>query len=395
MQKQKVNWTERMEHSLVRIIQQKGADANQPFPVRVLLGFLKAVSWIFGAVVAVRYFLYNTGLKRRFPLGCQVISIGNVTAGGTGKTPVTELFARTLRDKGRKVAILSRGYRRKERPWWQRMFSQVVEPPIVVSDGKRILADSATGGDEPYMLASNLPGVCVIVDRNRVKAGRWAVRRLGCDTLILDDGFQYQKLRHSLEVTLVDSTNPFGNGHLLPRGILRESARHLSRADIVFLTKCSGDTGEVVEEIRKYNKKAKIVTCRHEPCVLRNVYTREELPLAWLKGKTLTTLAGIASPRGFEDSLRKLGARVIWCERYADHHRYDASEIIFALNKTADLKADALITTEKDAVRFPRLETTPVECHYLRIDIRILTGQECFEEIVSRVCNRGREGAAQ
>ena len=387
MQKQKVNWIERAEHSLVRIIQVKGADANQPFAVRVLLAFLSFVSRIFGAAVAIRGFLYGIGLKRRFPLGCQVISIGNVTAGGTGKTPVTELFARTLRDRGRRVAILSRGYRRKERPWWQRILSDVVEPPIVVSDGRRILADSATGGDEPYMLAANLPGVCVIVDRNRVKAGRWALRHFACDTLILDDGFQYQKLRHSLEVTLVDSTNPFGNGHLLPRGILRESRAHLSRADAIFLTKCSGDTSAVEKEIRRYNARAPIVACRHEPRSLRNVWTREELPLEWLKGKTLTTLSGIASPRGFEDSLRALGAKVVWCERYADHHRYDPGEIIFALNKTADLKADALVTTEKDAVRFPRLETTPVDCHYLRIDIRILEGMEHFDRAIDGICN--------
>ena len=174
---------------------------------------------------SVRYFLYRTGLLRRYPLGTQVISIGNVTAGGTGKTPVTEIFARTLAAEGRKVAILSRGYRRKEAPWWQRLFTQVIEEPLVVSDGRRVLLDSATGGDEPYMLASNLPGVAVVVDRNRVKAGRYAVNRLGCDTLILDDGFQYQKLKHSIEVVLVDSTNPFGNGNLLPRGITARARR--------------------------------------------------------------------------------------------------------------------------------------------------------------------------
>ena len=117
------------------------------------------------------------------------------------------------------------------------------------------------------------------------------------------------------------------------------------------------------------------------------MWSREELPLDWLKGKTLTTLSGIAVPQGFEDSLRKLGARVIWCERYADHHRYDSSEIIFALNQTADLHADALITTEKDAVRFPRLETTPVPCYYLRVDIEITSGAENFTAAVDRICN--------
>ncbi len=388
MRKAKQSGIERLENRLVQVIQEKGADENQPTGMRIFLGFLKGVSFIFSAVVAVRYFLYRTGLLRRYPLGIQVISIGNVTAGGTGKTPVTEIFARTLAAEGRKVAILSRGYRRKEAPWWQRMFTQVIDPPLVVSDGKRVRLDATVGGDEPYMLASNLPGVAVVVDRDRVKAGRYAIQRLGCNTLILDDGFQYQKLKHSIEVVLVDSTNPFGNGHMLPRGVLREPVRHIKRADIIFLTKCRGDTSAVIAEIRKFNKRAEIVECSHAPRVLKDVWSREEYPLSWLKNKTVCTLSGIASPKGFENSLRALGARVVWCERYADHHRYDSSEILYALNRTADMGADGLITTEKDAVRFPRFETTPVKCLYLRISIEILKGSENFQQIINRICFR-------
>ena len=388
MRKARPNGFERLESFLVKLIQEKGADRDQPASVRLLLGALKALSCVFAVAVGIRYALYRIGVLHRFPLGVQVISIGNVTAGGTGKTPVTEIFARTLAAEGRKVAILSRGYRRKEAPWWQRMFTQVVTPPLVVSDGRRVLLDAATGGDEPYMLASNLPGVAVVVDRNRVKAGRYAIKRLGCDTLILDDGFQYQKLKHSVEVVLVDATNPFGNGNLLPRGILREPARNLKRADIIFLTKCRGDVSAVKEEIRRYNSTAEIVECNHAPRVLRDVWSREELPLDWLRGKTTCTLSGIASPKGFENSLRRLGAKVVWCERYADHHRYDPSEILYALNRTADMGADALITTEKDAVRFPRFETAPVRCLYLRIAIEILAGGENFTEIINRICFR-------
>ena len=390
MRKARQSGFERIETSLVKLIQEKGADRDQPVGVRILLAFLKALSLVFASVVGVRYFLYGIGVLRRFPLGVQVISIGNVTAGGTGKTPVTEIFARTLAAEGRKVAILSRGYRRKEAPWWVRMFTQVVTPPLVVSDGRHVLRDSAEGGDEPYMLASNLPGVAVVVDRNRVKAGRYAVNRLGCDTLILDDGFQYQRLKHSIEVVLVDSTNPFGNGNMLPRGILREPVRSLKRADIVFLTKCSGDVSAVRDEIRKYNAKAEIVECTHAPKSLKDVWSREEFPLSWLQGKTTCTLSGIASPRGFENSLRRLGAKVVWCDRYADHHRYDSSEVLYALNRTADMGADALVTTEKDAVRFPRFETAPVRCLYLRIAIEILSGAESFDQIINRICFRRR-----
>lgn len=388
MRKARQGGLERLESYLVRLIQEKGSDLDQPFGINLLLHVLKGLSYLFLMVVSIRYFLYRTGLLRRYPLGTQVISIGNVTAGGTGKTPVTEIFARTLAAEGRKVAILSRGYRRKEAPWWQRLFTQVIEKPLVVSDGRRVLLDSATGGDEPYMLASNLPGVAVVVDRNRVKAGRYAVNRLGCDTLILDDGFQYQKLKHSIEVVLVDSTNPFGNGNLLPRGILREPVRNLRRADIIFLTKCRGDVSAVKEEIRRYNTTAEIVECNHTPKVMKDVWSREEFPLDWLRDKTVCTLSGIASPKGFENSLRHLGAKVVWCERYADHHRYDASEVLYALNRTADMGADALVTTEKDAVRFPRLETAPVKCLYLRIAIEILVGGESFTQLINRICFR-------
>lgn len=388
MRKARQGGLERLESYLVRLIQEKGSDLDQPFGINLLLHVLKGLSYLFLMVVSIRYFLYRTGLLRRYPLGTQVISIGNVTAGGTGKTPVTEIFARTLAAEGRKVAILSRGYRRKEAPWWQRLFTQVIEKPLVVSDGRRVLLDSATGGDEPYMLASNLPGVAVVVDRNRVKAGRYAVNRLGCDTLILDDGFQYQKLKHSIEVVLVDSTNPFGNGNLLPRGILREPVRNLKRADIIFLTKCRGDVSAVKEEIRRYNTTAEIVECNHTPKVMKDVWSREEFPLDWLRDKTVCTLSGIASPKGFENSLRHLGAKVVWCERYADHHRYDASEVLYALNRTADMGADALVTTEKDAVRFPRLETAPVKCLYLRIAIEILVGGESFTQLINRICFR-------
>lgn len=388
MRKAKQSGFERLENYLVKLIQEKGADQDQPAGIRFLLGVLKALSHVFGLVVSIRYFLYRTGLKRRYPLGIQVISIGNVTAGGTGKTPVTEIFARMLAKEGRKVAILSRGYRRKESPWWKRIFTQVIEPPLVVSDGRRVLLDATIGGDEPYMLASNLPGVAVVVDRNRVKAGRYAIRKLGCDTLLLDDGFQYQKLKHSIDVVLVDSSNPFGNGNMLPRGILREPVRNLKRADIIFLTKCRGDVSAVKAEIRKYNRNAEIVECNHTPKLLRDVWSREELPLSWLNGKTICTLSGIASPKGFENSLRNLGPKVVWCERYADHHRYDSSEILYALNRSADMGADALITTEKDAVRYPRLEATPIKCLYLRVAIEIFSGEENFTSIINRICFR-------
>jgi tetraacyldisaccharide 4'-kinase len=396
MRRARVRRIERIEHYLVRIIQQPGADQGHPWPVRALLATLKGISHVFRGVVLTRLFLYDAGIFRRYPLGCQVISVGNITAGGTGKTPVVEIFARELQKSGRKVAILSRGYRKKELPWVQRVLRGSIEPPRVVSDGKRLLLDSELGGDEPYMLASNLPGVVVLVDKNRVKSGRYAVKRFGCDTLVLDDGFQYQKLRHRLEIVLVDKTNPFGNAHMLPRGVLREPVRNLKRADFIFITKSDGRSEALRGQLRELNAHAEIIECRHRPRYLQNVYTAERMPLEWLKGRTLTTLSGIAVPQSFENSLRQMGARVIHCERYADHHRYHAQEIIDAVNRAADLHADALLTTEKDAVRFPRLETTPVPVYYLRVDIELLSGAENFHDAVEHICfkkGRGEENA--
>ncbi len=383
----KIKRSERLERYLVRIIQQPGADRNQPWPVRLLLSVLKGISLVFRQVVLIRLFLYRERLLRSYPLGCQVISVGNVTAGGTGKTPVVEIFARELQKQGRRVAILSRGYRKKELPWY-RKFEEKYLPPRVVSDGETLLLDSEMGGDEPYMLASNLPGVVVLVDKDRVKSGKYAVSRFKSDILLLDDGLQYQRLRHHVDVVLVDKTNPFGNGNLLPRGVLREPARNLKRADFVFITKSDGASEELRECVRKFNPKADIIECCHMPRFLRNVYSDETISLEWLAGKRVAALSGIAVPQSFENSLRRLGAALISFERYADHHRYQAQEIIDAINKAHKRGAAALITTEKDAVRFPKLNRTAVPVYYVRVDIEILSGANNFIDAIDRILGR-------
>ena len=182
-----------------------------------LRGFLKSLSWIFSVIVQLRLLLFRHRIIRASTLGCQVISVGNVTVGGTGKTPIVETFARSLQQKGRKVAILSRGYKSRRTPLWEKILKKEKQLPRVVSDGERLLLNSDMAGDEPYMLASNLPDVVVLVDKDRVKSGKYAIREFGCDTLVLDDGFQYLKLQHRLDIVLVDYTNPFGYNRVLPR----------------------------------------------------------------------------------------------------------------------------------------------------------------------------------
>jgi tetraacyldisaccharide 4'-kinase len=322
--------------------------------------------------------------------------VGNLTVGGTGKTPVVEKFARALHDRGRRVAILSRGYKSKAPPFWKkwwRRFTQAAEPPPrIVSDGQRVLLDSEQAGDEPFMLARNLPGVIVLVDKNRVKAGAYAIKKFGCDTLILDDGFQYLPLKGRLNLLLVDKTNPFGNGHLLPRGILREPVKHLRRASYVFLTKSNGERdAELEATIEKYNPGVDIIECAHRPQYLRRFGTPIEAPgarepLEWLKGRRVLAFSGIATPESFEKFLRDLGALIVARERFLDHYRY-ANEDFAALFAMAQAEgAECLITTEKDAVRIPEDYVCPLPLYYLRLEIDIIRGAADFDEAVGRIC---------
>ncbi len=360
-----------------------------PSTLRVLL---KGFSLLFSLIVQIRLQLYKHRIIRGNTLGCQVISVGNLTVGGTGKTPVVEVFARNLQQQGRKVAILSRGYKSKEMSFREKMIQRVTTgkietPPRVVSDGKRLLLDSWTAGDEPYMLASNLPDVSVVVDKDRVKAGKYAIKELGCDTLILDDGFQYLKLGHRLDIALVDRTNPFGHGHLLPRGLLREPMRNIKRAGFIFITKC-GDEGEpeLKEQLRKLNPVAEISECRHAAKYLKDVFGDETYPLEKLNGMKIAAVSAIAVPESFEKALEAFGAEIVYTRRFADHHRFSQQEIINTINWSIKRGAEAILTTEKDAVRFPFVERRDIPVIYMRVEIEMLSGEEEFMDWISRIC---------
>src|SRR3954466_16245359 len=211
----------------------------------LLRALLYGLSFIYDRIVQLRLYLYRKRVFRERALGCLVISIGNLTVGGTGKTPIVEKFARALHAGGRRVAILSRGYKSvPRRRDWRSWFRGESELPRVVSDGQSLLLDSATAGDEPYMLANNLKDVIVLVDKDRVKSGKFAIKELKADTLLLDDGLQYLHLKHRLDIVLIDRQAPFGNEHLLPRGTLREPPRNLRRASYVFITKSTGEPND-------------------------------------------------------------------------------------------------------------------------------------------------------
>ena len=359
----------------------------------IVLACLFMLSRAYRSVVQLRISLYVDRIFRQHIPGCLVVSIGNLTVGGTGKTPVVEVFARTLASKGRNVAILSRGYRSKNQPLWLKIRQMILNPeheppPKIVSDGKRLLLDYAMAGDEPYMLASNLPDVSVVVDKDRVKSSRYATRHLGCDTLVLDDGFQYLRLKPRLNIVLVDSTTPFHNHHLLPRGFLREPIKNVRRADYVFLTKSNGGAHirHLKRFIRRHNPRAEIIECTHKPKYLENVYTQERKPLEFLLERRVAALSAIARPESFEAFLRQLGANLVFTERYVDHHRYRQQEVIDFINSAIAHGADMILTTEKDAVRFPKLLRLDLPVYFLRVEIDILSGKETFNDCITRIC---------
>jgi tetraacyldisaccharide 4'-kinase len=383
-------WMESGETFLLEVI----LEERKGFKESMVRGILYCLSKVFQVLVKTRRFLYNFRILRDSTLGVQVIAIGNLTVGGTGKTPVVEKFARELRDEGRNVAILSRGYRSKPVPLHKWFLNKILlrddtTPPRVVSDGRSLLLDSEMAGDEPYMLASNLKDVVVLVDKDRVKSGRYAIEKFGCDTLLLDDGFQYWKLRgRRHDVVLIDRQQPFGNERLLPRGTLREPPSHLARASFIFITKSDGNTAELRRRIAEVNPTASIIECIHHPLYLEDVFTGQRSSLELIKARKVASLSGIAQPESFEQSLVKLGGELVYTKRFADHHRFTQQEILNAINRSKKRQAEAIITTQKDAVRFPKLDRRDLPIYFMRVEIKILSGAKDFQDCVRKICFR-------
>lgn len=382
-------WLEAFEEFAIDVILERRY-GKRAFALRWLL---YGLSWLFRGGVQTRLWLYRHRFWREHHPACLVISIGNLTVGGTGKTPVVEKFARTLQDHGRRVAILSRGYKSKKPPLLRRLQRKWLglerRKTRVVHDGRRLLLDSRFAGDEPYMLAKSLGDVIVLVDKDRVRAALHAIRELHCDTLILDDGMQYLRLKHRLEICLIDAQAPFGNEHLLPRGTLREPPANLRRASYIFITK-TPPTGNaaLIERLRRHNRTAEIVECQHQPLFLQNLYdAADRRPLADLRGKFIAAISGIARPESFEGSLIALGAHLEITKSFADHHRFTDRELQEFAARCSRRDLEFIVTTEKDSVRFPqKIEGLETPVYYLRVEIEILTGHESWESLVERLC---------
>lgn len=359
--------------------------------MRCLLRFASFFFWI---LVQVRLFLFRRRIKTVHYLGTFVVSVGNITAGGTGKTPVVELLSRSLAARGRKCAILTRGYKshdlEKTQVWLDKNGKRVKRVPKIASDGVTRYLSPLYAGDEPFMLARNLDNVAVLVDKDRVKSGIFAIEQLGSNTLILDDGMQFLKLKHEIDIVLVDCGFPFGTGSLLPRGTMREPRASLKRASYIILTKSEGKPqDELIATIRKYNKVADIIVTNHAPVLLENIFTGEQLPLEALKGKYVACLSGIARPESFENLVEALGANVEIRRSYPDHYWFDQEDLDAFVERCAERAMDMIITTEKDAVRFLRPGEMEVPIYFLRIQIDILQGQEKWDAMIDRICGLG------
>lgn len=323
-------------------------------------------------------------LKRKRDLPSCVISVGNIVLGGTGKTPAVELLARMLKTMGRKVAILSRGYGRRP--------TKTTDSLGVVSDGKKVLLGAEEGGDEPQLLARNLPGVAVLVGRDRFLVGSYAINNLGTDTLILDDGYQYSVLGRDLDIVTIDTGRPFGNGHVVPRGTLREPRDGLSRADIFLLTRVEPGLSlrALKSELRSINPEAPIIESVHSPICLENIVTAERIELSFLDGRSILALSSIGHPQSFEKTLEGLGAVVKDTLRFADHHRYSSNEVGRILQLAQKETVDAIVTTQKDSMRLePFRDLVLRSCEgmsggsinvlALIIELKIIRGREILD----------------
>jgi tetraacyldisaccharide 4'-kinase len=304
---------------------------------------LSVISWIYWVVIWFRSTLYQRGFFKTRQLPCKVISVGNITLGGTGKTPLVATLARELRQRGLNVGILSRGYKGMRE-----------KTGGVLSDGKRIYLTPTEAGDEPFMLATMLSSVPILVGKKRYAMGIQAQKQFGIDVLILDDGFQHLRIKRDVDIVLVDSRHVFGNVRLFPRGPLREPLRCLRRASILVLTKTdpSQPLAEIERMLRCHAPKISLYHSRYKPVSFLETASGERFPPQFVQGKRVLAFAGIADPGYFVYLLKDLGADVEQEIHFPDHYNYKPKDVVM-MREHKD-KVDLFITTEKDFVKLQR-----------------------------------------
>jgi len=323
----------------------------------VLRGALSAAAGAYRGALIARKACYMAGLFSSERLPVPVVSIGNLTVGGSGKTPLAALVATVLGDLGATPAIVSRGYGRRTRG------------VRVVADREGVRLGAGDGGDEPRLLAEQLPGVPVVVGESRYEAGRVAVERCGADALVLDDGFQHRTIAKDLEIVTVAGAEPWGNGRLFPRGILREPLSALRRAHVVVVTNPPTATtrGEIVQVLHERGSEAQVLAGSYRPETLRAGDGGAALPPSTLAGRRVVAVAGLASPGGFASTLASLGAEVAELVEFPDPHRYSASDLERVRAAARRTGADRVVTTGKDWVRLREGPLSDIEWWVLSV----------------------------
>lgn len=348
-------------------------------------------SRLYAAVTNARNALYERGVFKSYALGVPVISVGNITVGGTGKTPLVVLVAETFAAKGEKVCILTRGYGR-ENP----------RNRVVVSDGEKVYADSKQAGDEPFELACKLLGkASVIADANRVAAGIWAREQFGITTFVLDDGFQHRKVRRDLNIVCVDATNPFGNGKTLPSGSLREPLENLERADAIVVTRANltKNLSNLKAEISKYNVDCPLFAAKNKVSELIDLKdfheqsckyeNRNRIETHKIKSQSLNNkerflaFCALGNPNNFFEQLRQENYHLVSTEVFPDHYFYKQTDARALSEKAKKSGAGVLLTTAKDAVKLKDFNFE-MPCRVVESRM-VFDGGDDFENFILRV----------
>ena len=341
-----------------------------------LRAILRMLSFLYGGVILLKAVLYRMEWLTSERIPCRVVSIGNITVGGTGKTPVAIMTARMLREAGKRVVVVSRGY------------ASTSGEVRVVADGAHILLSSAESGDEPHLIASSLPGTPVVVGRRRAEAARLAWERFRPDVILLDDAFQHVKLKRDLDIVTLDADSPFGIGRLLPRGSLREPSSALERAGAVLLTRFSGNIPALdrEREIRRLHPGIPIFYSRHVPVALRAFPEGTIFPPDSLRGTKVAALSNIAVPDSFHRTLESLGAGIAWKRSLPDHHRYDGGEMNEIGNESLARGADILVMTAKDERDLPEGgRFGSIQAYVLDVEAVLIAEREKFLKMVEGV----------
>lgn len=340
---------------------------------------LSALTFPYMVVLAVRNALYTYGIIKSHRLPVYTISIGNITTGGTGKTPFVVLVAKYLKGKTRKVAILSRGYggRKTSLINNDKLFEEHRHGPNEIIN------------DEYLMLKECLNDVQILLGSDRVQNGRKAIKDYSVDCLILDDGFQHLKLKRDLDIVVIDALNPFAGERLIPRGMLRGPIKDLCRADLFVISHCDlideHDLKSIYKRLKQINSDVPVCEAIHKPVLLENIKDSSNMKIEWLKGKRVYGVCAIGNPGSFEATLQKLGADLIKFQTYDDHHIYSQKEIDCISSDAGPLGVDAVVVTQKDIVKIKGLNINDANIMSLNIEMQIIKGMEHFKEAMAKI----------